>query len=77
MLSMGHEIDWLAHYEGLKVVLRTITFNLSRVFFNAHPRSRGIVLQLGYALNIFYENITGGRTQIFCPKLHETLIERI
>ena len=21
MLSMGHEINWLAHYEGLKVVL--------------------------------------------------------
>ena len=50
---MGHEIVWLAHYEGLKVVLRTITFNLFRVFFNAHPRSRGIFLRSGYALDVF------------------------
>ena len=40
MLSMGHEIVWLARYEGLKVVLRTIVFNLSRVSSNAHrPRA--------------------------------------
>ena len=31
----GYEIVWLAHYEGLKVVLRTIIFNLFRVSFNA------------------------------------------
>ena len=62
MLSTGHEIVWLARYEGLKVELRTIIFNLSRVFFNAYPRSRGIVLRLGYALNTFYENVTGRRT---------------
>ena len=41
------------HNIGLKVVLRTISFNLSRVLFNAHPRSRGIVLRAGYASGIF------------------------
>ena len=65
MLSMGHEIVWLARYEGLKVVLRTIIFNLSRVSCNSNPRSRSIVLRSGYALGTFYENITRGRTQIF------------
>ena len=64
MLSMGHKIVWLERYEGLKVVLRTMIFNLSRVSFNAHPRSRHIVLRLGYALGVFNENVTGGRTQI-------------
>ena len=34
---MGHEIVWLARYEVLKVVLRTIIFNLFRIFFNLHP----------------------------------------
>ena len=63
MLSMGHEILWLEHYEGLKVVLRTIISNLSHVPFNAPPCSRGIVLHSGYALGVFYENVTGGRTQ--------------
>ena len=53
MLSMGHEIVWLARYEGLKVVLRTIIFNLFRVSFNSYPRSRGIVLRSGYALGVF------------------------
>ena len=74
MLSMGIEIVWLAHYEGLKVALRTIIFNLSRVSFNALTRWHGIVLRSGYALDVFNENITGGRTHIFRPKLHETLI---
>ena len=55
----------MARYEELKVVIRTITFNLSRVSFNAHPLSRRIVLRSGYALAVFYENIIGGRTQIF------------
>ena len=50
---MGHEIVWLARYEGLKVVLRTIIVNLSRDSFNAHPHSCGIVLRLGYALDMF------------------------
>ena len=54
MLSMlGHEIVLLARYEGLKVVLRTVIFNLSRVSFNSDPRSRGIVLRSGYALDVF------------------------
>ena len=39
MPSMGHEIVWLAHYEGLKDVQRTIIFSLSRVSFNAYPCS--------------------------------------
>ena len=77
MLSMGHEIVWLARYEGLKVLLRTIIFILFRVSFNAHPLSRDIVLRLRYTLGVFNGNVTGGRTQIFRPKLHETLIDRI
>ena len=65
MLSMGHKIVWLARYEGLKVILRTVIFNLFHVSLNAHPRSCGIVLRSGYALSVFHENITRGRTQIF------------
>ena len=53
MLSMGHEIDWLARYEGLKVVLRTINFNLTREFCNAHLLSLGIGLRSGFVLGIF------------------------
>ena len=53
MFSMGHAIIWLALYEGLKVVLGTIIFNLSRVSFNANPCSRGIFLRSGYALDVF------------------------
>ena len=53
MLSMGHEIVWLARYEGLKVVLRTIIFNLFHVSFNAYLRSHGIVLRSGYELDVF------------------------
>jgi hypothetical protein len=53
MLSMGHAIVWLARYEGLKVVLRTIIFNLFCVSFNSHPCSWGIVLRLGYPLDVF------------------------
>ena len=44
---MSHEIVWLARYEGLKVVQRTIIFNLCHVSFNAHPRSRGIFYARG------------------------------
>ena len=47
MLSMGPEIVWPARYEGLKVVLRTIIFNLFRVSFNAPPQMFGIVILLG------------------------------
>ena len=53
MLSMGHKIVRLARYEGLKVEVRTILFNLSHVSFHAHPRPRGIVLRLGYVLGSF------------------------
>ena len=41
MLSMGHEIVWLERYEGLKNMLRTINFNLTRISFNA-PRVRAV-----------------------------------
>ena len=74
MLNMGHEILSLARYEGLKVVLRTIIFNLSHVSFNAHTRLRGIVLCLGYALGVFNEDVTGGRPHKICHKIYETLI---
>ena len=53
VLSMGHDIIWLAPYEGLKVVLRTIILNLSRVSFNAHPRSRRIFFTLGVRVEHF------------------------
>ena len=50
---MGHKIVLLPRYEGLKVVLRAIIFNLSQVSFTSHPRSCSIVLRSGYALDVF------------------------
>ena len=41
MLSMGHENVWLASYEGLKVVLRTIILNYPASFL-MHTHARAV-----------------------------------
>ena len=54
MLSIGHGIVWLARYEGLIFLLRTIINNLSHVSFNAYLRLHSTVLRTGYALHMFF-----------------------
>ena len=62
---MGHEIVWLARYEGLKVVLMTISYNSIHVFLNAHPGLRHSFFMLGVRVVCLYEKLTEGRTRIF------------
>ena len=63
---MGHEIIWFARFEGLKVVLRTITF-INPASLLTYPTVRAVWFYARgtYALGVFYEKLTGGRTQIF------------